>query len=234
MRRKSFLRYLFIPALVGLVATWAVYSAFGRRTAAAAPATQQVVVAARPVPAKSVLAAADLRLAPVPVSLTSGAATSIKAVTGEVTIAPLGAGQIVYEGSLAQPGNSGALSYHVPAGMRAESLRVNDVTGVSGMIQPGDRVDVIELLGKQVGVQQEARLLLQSVLVLAVGSNQQANPQGNGKTAAYQDVTLALSPQDAVVLAFANAHASLQLLLRPAVDKGTVGPDTVTNATLPH
>jgi pilus assembly protein CpaB len=232
--RPPIFKYLAVPALVGLVATWAVYSVVTRPAAKAQP-TVMAVVAAKSVPAKAVLGAADLKLAPVPDTVAQGAVQSVAAAVGHITVAPLAPGQIVYPGDLAQPGNSAALSYHVPAGMRAESVKVNDVTGISGMIQPGDRVDVVAMLPKEVAGTDQARLLLQGVLVLAVGGNQQALPAAGAKGAVpYADVTLALYPADAVLLAYAGAHGSLQLLLDPATPGQPVAPIIVGDQAFGH
>jgi pilus assembly protein CpaB len=229
--RPPLLKYIALPALVGLVATWAVYAAVSRPAPKVQP-TAMAVVAARGVPAKTVLVAADLKLAPVPVSVAQGGLTAVAPALGHITVAPLAAGQIVYPDDLAQPGNSAALSYHVPTGMRAESVRVNDVTGVSGMIQPGDRVDVVAVLPKAVAGSDQARLLLQDALVLAVGSNQEAT--GGKAAATYSDVTLALYPGDAVLLAYAGTRGSLQLLLDPASQTQPVAPIVVSDQAFGH
>jgi pilus assembly protein CpaB len=234
LARASLLRYLVIPALAGLVATWAVYGVLARHSAAAPPTTR-VVVAQRAVPAKTVLAARDVTLAPVPVALAAGAASQVAAVVGQVTVAPLAAGQIVYTNELVQPGNSAALSYHIPSDARAETVRVNDVTGVSGLIQPGDRVDVVAVFDKAVTGKGEAQLLLQDVLVLAVGASQQAGAAGTGVRGGSPpaDVTLAVAPQQALLLAYAQARGSVQLLLRPAVaDAAPVAVQVVTDQDL--
>jgi pilus assembly protein CpaB len=226
--RPSVLKYIAIPALVGLVATWAVYAAVSR-PAPKAPPTTMAVVAARGVPAKTVLDAAELKLAPVPVAVAAGSLTAPADAAGHITIVPLAPGQILYPEDLAQPGDSAALSYHVPAGMRAESLRVNDVSGVSGMIQPGDRVDVVAVLPKAVAGSDQARLLLQGVLVLATGASQQAAPSDARGAQPYTDVTLALYPGDAVLLVYAASQGTLQLLLDPATPGSPAPPIVVTS-----
>ncbi|HVB09394.1 MAG TPA: Flp pilus assembly protein CpaB [Bacillota bacterium] len=229
--RPSLLKYIAVPAVVGLVATWAVYAAVSR-PATKAPPTAAALVAAREIPAKTILSAGDLRVAEVPVTVAAGAATDAAAAVGRITVAPLGAGQIVYPDDLAQPGNSAALSYHIPAGMRAESVRVNDVTGITGMVQPGDHVDIIAMLSKDVAGTDQARLLLQNVLILAAGSSQQAT--GQATSAAYSDVTVALYPADAVLLAYAASRGSLQLLLDPAVPGGGVPAIIVGDQAFGH
>ena len=225
--RPSILKYIAIPALVGLVATWAVYAAVSR-PAAKAPPTAMALVAAQGVPANSALSAGELKLAPVPLSVAAGALTAVAAAAGRITMVPLAPGQIVYPDDLAQPGNSAALSYHVPSGMRAESLQVSAVSGVSGMIQPGDHVDVVAVLPKTVAGSSQARLLLQHALVLAVGSTQQASPTSGTAVQSYTDVTLALYPGDAVLLIYAASRGTVQLLLDPATP-GQLSPPIVVS-----
>ena len=114
-----------------------------------------------------------------------------------------------------------ALPVRLPPGMRAVSIPIDRVKGVSGLIQPGDRVDVIAIPNaKSNDVPPPAVTIFRGLLVLAVGTsleNAQATPSPDETTAAT--VTLAVNPKQADLLAYADANTSLRLALRSPREK---------------
>jgi len=109
-----------------------------------------------------------------------------------------------------------ALPVRLQPGMRAVSIAIDRVKGVSGLIQPGDRVDVIAIpasRGDQ--VPPPAVTVLRGILVLAVGvtlENASATPSPDEQAAAT--VTLAVNPKQADLLAYADGNTTLRLALR--------------------
>lgn len=109
---------------------------------------------------------------------------------------------------------SASLSNSVPEGLRALSIPVDRVSGIAGLVRPGDFVDVLYLEGRgKPGA--EVATLFQGVKVLAAGSmfsehQEKEDPGGS--------VTLALSPQDAQLAMLAVSLGSLQLALRSIGD----------------
>lgn len=104
-----------------------------------------------------------------------------------------------------------ALPVRLEPGMRAVSIPIDRVKGVSGMIQPGDRVDVIAIPSNK----QKAVTIFRGLLVLAVGTNLEnasatPSPQEEGSAT----VTLAVNPKQADLLAWADSNANLRLALR--------------------
>jgi pilus assembly protein CpaB len=113
------------------------------------------------------------------------------------------------------PGQRATLSATLKPGMKAVSIRVNDVLGVAGFVLPGDRVDI--MLTRQIEAQGDARkdgvtdVLLQGVKVLAV--DQLADDRSD-KPAVSKSVTLEVSTQEAQKLTLAATVGTLSLALR--------------------
>lgn len=118
----------------------------------------------------------------------------------------------------------------IPKGMRATTIRVSDEIAVGNWIQAGDRVDVLLIgtsgaraggPGPKVFREGEARVLLQNVMVLAVGDSLVGEPATNRS---YRTVTLAVTPQDALLVALAGSVGTYHLSLR-ARDDSSHSPD---------
>ncbi len=109
-----------------------------------------------------------------------------------------------------------ALPVRLQPGMRAVSIPVDRVKDVSGLIQPGDRVDVIAIPpARNNGPPPKAVTIFRGVRVLAVGNaleNPSATPSPQEQDAST--VTLEVTPHQADVLAWADTNAILRLALR--------------------
>lgn len=133
-----------------------------------------------------------------------------------------------------------SLSTSTPSGKRAVTIPVDNIASVGGMIKPGNNVDVVCLLSvpEDTGVQKKAAKrevilpLFQNVLVLAVGSDivgeveekidqtaQKGKPQpAKEKASSAKTMTLALSPQEANIIAFVQEQGKIRLVLRSPGD----------------
>ncbi len=109
-----------------------------------------------------------------------------------------------------------ALPVRLQPGMRAVSIPIDRVKGVSGLIQPGDRVDVIAIPpARSNGPPPKAVTIFRGIRVLAVGTaleNASATPSPDESAAAT--VTLEVNPKQADLLAWADSNANLRLALR--------------------
>ena len=100
-----------------------------------------------------------------------------------------------------------ALPVRLQPGMRAVSIPIDRVKGVSGLIQPGDRVDVIAIPPKAGDTPPKAATIFRGIRVLAVGNaleNPSATPSPDEQGAAT--VTLEVNPKQADLLAWADAN----------------------------
>jgi pilus assembly protein CpaB len=113
--------------------------------------------------------------------------------------------------------SSGLLSLKVPAGMRAFTVKVNEVVGVGGFIVPESRVDVVVTTAVSPERQQEqvAKTFLQNILVLAAG---QVVEQKDNKPVTVNTVTLAVTPDESEKLALASNDGKIQLVMRNFAD----------------
>jgi len=194
----------------------------------------RVLVANKDIPRGAIIAAESLAASIVPEKyLQPQAVSSADRVLGMVAVVPISKGEQVSLNKLAQPRQSGGLAEGTPVGKRAISIAVDSISGLGGLVKPGDYVDVMALVpvpvqvaeGKQVN-QVAAIPLFQNVLVLAVGQDTgsiSAAAAGKreadaGKSGSSSMITLALYPQDANLIAFVQEQGKLRLTLRSPAD----------------
>ena len=162
---------------------------------------------------------AMLRLAQYPKdAVPEGAYASIDSVVGQTTKVFMGAREPVTAIKMSSRG--GGLSMLVKPTMRAASLEVNQVSGVSGFVLPGDRVDVLVTVDPR-DMHEDAitRTVLQNTEVLAAG---QKTEQQDNKPITVQAVTLLVSPDGAETLALALHEGKIHLVLRNPEDQGEI------------
>ena len=126
-----------------------------------------------------------------------------------VVLRPIALNEPILATKLAGEGLGPSIAYLLPDGMRAAAVRVNDVSGVAGFIQPMDTVDV--LITRAVGERQVTDVLLQAVKIIAIDQNAQG---ADGKPILAKTATLEVTPTDAQKLALAQNVGSLSLVLR--------------------
>src|SRR5947209_3856027 len=121
------------------------------------------------------------------------------------------------EGRLATKGSGLGLAPTIPVGMRAVSVRVNDVAGVAGFVLPGMHVDVL-VTGRPPAENGDiTSTVLQNILVLSAG--QTIQPDARGQAIQAPTVTLLVTPEQAEVLTLAGADGHIQLVLRNSSDQ---------------
>lgn len=158
-----------------------------------------------------------------------GAVERVEDLTGAVALYDIPQGQIITETAvLREEGARPGLSILVPPGYRAVALRVNDEIAVGNFVRPNDRVDIQLVLpggllasarGESPGrvAQPESSILLQNVLVLSTGETLASI---EGKTAIrMHNITVAVSSEDALLLALAKETGKFYLALRHPADE---------------
>lgn len=225
MDRKTVLRLLVVPSLVGLAAAAIVYAYLGPAPAAGEEPRVPVVVARKAIPAKTRLTRDLLVVEEVPARyVTRGALQSLAEAEGKVTLVPLAEGEMVLASRLAGQGAPAGLAYRIPDGYRAVSVKVDEVTGAGGFPQPGDAVDVVAVVEGAEPGRGHAVLLLERLTVLAVNRDLEVEPTAQGRAREdYAYVTVAATPDQALDLVLAQSFARVHLLLRPAADAATLG-----------
>jgi pilus assembly protein CpaB len=138
-------------------------------------------------------------------------------VLGRPVVSPIEPDEPVMEARLGARGSGAGLSPMIPPGMRAISVRVNDVVGVSGFVLPGMRVDVLVTGHPQERDDTVTATVLQNVPVLSAGTTIQADPKSQPISATV--VTLLVTPAQAEALTLANVEGKIQLVLRNSTDQ---------------
>jgi pilus assembly protein CpaB len=137
-------------------------------------------------------------------------------VLGHGVIVPISKGEFILPNRLAGENAGAGLPSLIPPGMRAVSVRVNEVVSVAGFVTPGTRVDVLLTGTPGAGGEQQTTTVLQNVAVLASGHTLERTATGEAQTTAV--ITLLVSPDDAQRLTLASSEGHIQLALRNPLD----------------
>ena len=192
-----------------------------------------VVVAAHPLPTGVRLTRGDLKLVPWPASnVVPGAFSKIDSVVNRGLLSAVVENEPMIESKLV-PAEAGAgLPSAIPHGMRAMSVKVNDVIGVAGFLDPGTRVDLMVTIRKK--EETTSRTVVSNVQVLTAGtrSDQQRPKDAKPSQAAAAVVTLLVSPADAERIALAQVEGQIMLSLRNPLDTEATPSTGVRTAAL--
>lgn len=196
----------------------------------------KVLVAAKQIPARTIVEKDMITYEEIPESpLTTKIAQKEEEVLGKVTTSAITQGEVLYKEKFQEKGAQAGLSFIVPPGKRAITIQVNNVTGVAGLLKPGDFVDVIstfEVPQTQVEGEQKPPVSmsitsLQNAQILALDTLTEALPspppspataQQPSPPPSYTLVTLAISPQDAEKITLLAEKSVNRLALRSVKD----------------
>jgi pilus assembly protein CpaB len=202
-----------------------------------------VLVSSQSIPARTIVEASMITTKQIPENLvTPDMYRDIKEVIGKVTTSAVIAGEILMKQKFAEKGAEMGLSFIVPKGKRAVTVQVNQVSGIAGLLKPGDFVDVLctfevprsEEEGKVKAPNYMTVTVLQNAQILALDTMMEAKPpeqpqttQGKSQTPSppqpsYTFVTLAVTPKDAERLSLLSERSSIRLTLRPIKEKTIV------------
>ncbi len=124
-----------------------------------------------------------------------------------------------------KPKEAGSLSVHTPTGKRAITVMIDKLAAVGGLVNPGDKVDILAHLSvpaDPIDPNKKDKLtvtLFQNIEVLAVGLALTPPPSGVEDRPASLPITFALSPDEASFLTFAQQNGTLQLVLRSSAER---------------
>jgi pilus assembly protein CpaB len=184
----------------------------------AAPQKQQYVAALKPLEAGEVLKPGSLQLVEWPSSSPlPGGFVKIADVTGRTVLYPLAIGEPILDRHLAVAGAGVGLSANIPSGMRAISVRSDEVVGVAGFMQPGTHVDVLLTYHSDKSPDPRTATVLQDVVILAAG--QQIHPDPESKPTSVNVITLLLTPEDAERVVLATSLGAIHFVLRNGADR---------------
>ena len=225
MNRRRLLMIGGLALAVGLLVSYSVYNRL--RTFAGVSNNEPgaaVVIAANDIQVGAKLEARDVRVVTLPQSaVPPGAFSAPSQVLGRGAILPVSKGEFILPSKLAAVNAGAGLPSMIPPGMRAVSVRVNDVVSVAGFVQPGTRVDVLATGNQGGGNERQTITVLENVAVIAVGGSLLERIAAGEQSAPV--ITLLVSPDDAQKLALASQEGRIQLALRNPLDtkKGGIG-----------
>ena len=142
-----------------------------------------------------------------------------------VALMPIAVNEPILTGKISAVGAGASIAALLPDGMRAASVRINDVSGVAGFVQPNDSVDV--LITRQLPNEANSQVtdvLLQNVRVIAI-DQEAKNADGTPKVA--KTATLEVNPIDSQKLALAQQVGDLSLVLRKPGENNNPVVETV-------
>ena len=194
-----------------------------------------VVVAKIEIPIGTRIVPEQLSVVQFPKAVTPEGTFSVidEKLIGRVATTRISPREPVTEYRLAAVGVAGGLSSVIPDGFRAMTVKVDDVVGVSGFIQPGTLVDVVVTINPPDNQQREriSKIVLQNIKVLANGANID-KPKNEKEVDRVKAVTLQVTPEQAEKLALASSEGKLQLVMRNSVDQNDEVTPGANRATL--
>ncbi len=218
---RRFLTVLGVSLVFALVVSSVFYQMTARSSGTKkAEATDQkdVVVATRPLGVGWMIKPADVKIDKVPSdAFPKGAFSKVEDVLDRPVISNVLLDEPILEGRLAAKGSGLGLAPTIPVGMRAVTVRVNDVAGVAGFVLPGMKVDVLVTGHPPNSDGTMTTTCLQNMLVLSAG--QTMTPDSRGQTIQAPTVTLLVDPEQAETLTLANSEGRIQLVLRNSSDQ---------------
>jgi pilus assembly protein CpaB len=217
MNRTRLLLIGFVALTLGAVVAFTVYRILQARTGGDVPPGVDVVVAANDLPVGAKVEERDVKVVRFPSADLPPNCFHLKSsVVGRGAILPIAKGEFFLPSKLAGENAGSGMQALIPPGMRAISVRVNEVIGVAGFVVPGTRVDVL-LTGNPSGApDQQTTTVLENVAVIATGQKLERNTAGEPQLAPV--ITLLVSPDDAQKLTLATTQGKIQLALRNPLD----------------
>jgi pilus assembly protein CpaB len=231
---RRFLTVLGVSLLFALVISSIFYSMTAKSSAPAKPEqveTKDLVIAAKPLNVGTTIKPGDVTISKVAIAaFPKSGFSKVEEVLDRPVVSNILAEEAIIEGRLAPRGSGAGLAPIIPVGMRAVTVRVNDVVGVAGFVLPGMRVDVLVTGRPLSGPETITNTVLQNITVLSAG--QTMAPDARGQAINAPTVTLLVSPEQAEVVTLAGSEGRIQLVLRNGSDTDVQKTAGVTVANL--
>jgi pilus assembly protein CpaB len=221
MDRQKIVLVFGIALLSAAALTWFLYAN------TVVPKTEKrlvVLAAARDLPVGSMVKKTDLkRISVGNRDVPKGAVTTEREALNRVLLYPVSINEPLLLTKLSGALSPEGVASTIDPGYRAVSVQITDVNAVSGLIQPGSRVDV---LFTRPGSMAEAitSTILQNVRVLAIGKTLSVVQTPDPKAVKATAATLVVSPQDAQKLELAKNEGKISLTLRNPQDTASADP----------
>ena len=232
-RTRVFIVFVF-AVTVGGVFAFATYNYVQKQPARTVTIpTKPVVVAAADLDVGAELRRDDVVIINWPANaLPAGAISDPNEVIGRGLILPVVQNEPILPLKLASKEAGAGLPPVIPPGLRAVSVRVNEVIGVAGYVLPGTRVDVVATVNpSQKPTDVTSKVILTNVQVVAAGTKIDRETDKN-KPTAVTVVTLLVDPDESERLTLAASEGKIQLALRNPLDRDAPATRGVKPAAL--
>jgi len=191
----------------------------------------EIVVAAKDISVGSRLNESNLVLSSWPKgNVPQGAFTELSALADRIAVSKLVAGEPLLAAELAAPGSGAGLVAMIEPGMRAMSVKVDEVTGVGGFILPSTYVDIIGVEKLKTN-KRKVETILRRIKVLAIA---QETFTDEGKAKVVRTVTLEVKSNQAEALALATHKGSIHLVLRNPIEEEVANAPEIAQAPKPQ
>ena len=210
-----------VAVLVAALSSFVMYRAIQRMPVREVEvASTTAVIAARNIPVGTLLVKEDLKIVAWPSrNPVKGGFKAIEDVTNRGVVTGVAENEPITEAKLAPLGAGAGLAPTIPSGMRALSVRVNEVIGVAGFVIPGSRVDLVVTVTDPQTKGSVTKSVVSNLEVLTAGSRfDQESSRADGKPIQASVVTLLATPQDAEKISLAASEGSITLTLRNPLD----------------
>ncbi len=224
-----------VALVLGLVAVFLANSfLIGSQRRAELSGSTRVAVAAVPLAYGTELTPDKVRFVDFPnTSIPAGSFPSLAALLPQdkrrAALLPIQVNEPILASKISGEGKAASIAALLPDGKRAAAVRINDVSGVGGFVQPNDSVDVLvtrSVVGQNNSNEQLTDVLLQNARVIAIDQDTKGE---DGKASVAKTATLEVTPLDAQKLALGQQVGSLSLVLRkPGDDQNNIGAATVS------
>jgi pilus assembly protein CpaB len=218
---RRFMTVLGVSLVFALVVSAVFYQMTARSSTArrAEPTDQKdLVITTRPLGVGVMLKPADVKVIKVVSSaFPKGGFSKIEDVLDRPVISNMLLEEPVLDGRLAAKGSGLGLAPTIPVGMRAVTVRVNDIASVAGFVLPGMKVDVLVTGHPPTSDGDITTTVLQNMLILSSGTAMQADARGQAIQS--PSVTILATPDQAELLTLAGNDGKIQLVLRNSSDQ---------------
>jgi pilus assembly protein CpaB len=232
MNRTRLLLIGAVAIALGAFVSFVVYRSLLRaNTGADTRPGMDVVVAAEDLQVGAKIEDRDVKLVHFPIeALPAHCYRLLSQVVGRGVVLPISQGDFVLPSKLAGENAGFGLPSLIPPGMRAVSVRVNEVVSVAGFVVSGTRVDVLLTGNPAGGTEQQTSTVLENVAVIASGQKLERTAGGDPQMTPV--ITLLVSPDDAQKLTLASTQGRIQLALRNPLDTQQHEMGSVNTGTL--
>jgi len=216
---------LILAIVFGLAAAFGVYQYLDnlKKSYRSSGNFKQVVVPKQMIGPRTMVTEQMVKVKDIPVELIQpGTAMELNEVVGKISRSELFSEEPILLSRLHKDNDlSGGLALTIPHGQRALTVAVDDISGVAGLLRPGDHVDVLVTFDHEAEKATLTSLIMQNITILAVGQSLDGAQKGDKKVNT-QTVTLAVKPDQAPPLTLASENGTIRLMLRSPKDEGTV------------